>query len=116
MSNKSKRSIPPPKSQKSLRPRWLWPAVIGGVAVVVIAGVIWLVQAQQKPTVTTTPVVTGQTPAVTGQPSASIDKTNFDYGDVRLGNTIQTVFNVKNVGDKDLVFQREPRVEVLAGC
>ena len=53
---------------------------------------------------------------MTGQPSASIDKTNFDYGDVKLGNTIQTVFNVKNVGDKDLVFQGEPRVEVLEGC
>ena len=61
-------------------------------------------------------MVSGQKTAVTGQPSASIDKTNFDYGDVKLGNTIQTVFNVKNVGDKDLVFQGEPRVEVLEGC
>ena len=53
---------------------------------------------------------------MTGQPSALIDRTNFDYGDVKLGSTIQTVFNVKNVGDKDLVFQGEPRVEVIEGC
>jgi len=113
MSNKSKRSATPPKSQKSATPRWLLPAVIGVVAVAVIAGVIWLVQGQQvkrqQTTVTTTT-------AVTGQPSASINQTKFDYGDVKLGSTIETVFQVKNVGDQALTFQGEPRVEVLEGC
>ena len=40
----------------------------------------------------------------------------FDYGDVKLGKTIKTQFHVKNVGDTQLVFAGEPRVEVLEGC
>jgi hypothetical protein len=108
MGNKFKPAKSPPESAKPARPKWLWPAVIGVVAVAAIAIVIWLVQGRQS-TFT-------YSPTVTGQPSASVDQTKFDYGDVKLGTTVNTVFNVKNVGDKDLVFLGEPKVEVLEGC
>jgi len=101
-------SVPiPPKSQKAARPQWL-PTVLGVAALAVIALVIWLAQGQQT-TVTSTP-------EVTGQPSAAIDQPAFDYGDVKLGTTIETVFRVKNVGDQVLVFDGEPIVEVVEGC
>lgn len=108
MSSKNRHLATSPKPHRQGKPRWLWPVVIGVVAVIAIAGAIWLAQEQPK-------AVTS-TPAVAGQPGALIDEMSFDYGDVKLGSTIQTVFHVKNVGDKALTFQGEPRVEVREGC
>jgi len=108
MSNKHISVAIPAKAQKAARPQRLLPAALGLAALAVIALVIWLAQGRQT-TVTTAP-------EVTGQPSAVIDQTAFDYGDVKLGATIQTVFKVKNVGDKALVFQGEPVVEIVEGC
>ena len=51
-----------------------------------------------------------------GGPSAQIEQTMFDYGDVKLGQTIKTQIPVKNVGDTQLAFAGEPRVEVVEGC
>ncbi len=108
MSNQHKSVAIPPKAQKAARPEWLLPAMLAVAALAVVALVIWLAQGRQT-TVTSAP-------EVTGQPRAAINQTQFDYGDVKLGTTIETVFRVKNVGDKALVFQREPEVEVVEGC
>ena len=93
---------------KPTRPPWLWPALAAAAVLVIVAALVWLVQGGQ--------VGAGYTPEVTGGPSAQIDQTVFDYGDVKLGTTIKTVFRVKNVGDAQLAFRSNPRVEVLEGC
>ncbi len=56
------------------------------------------------------------TPSVQGAPGISVDNERFDYGDVRLGTTVKTVFNVTNVGTQDLKFTSRPYVEVKEGC
>jgi hypothetical protein len=85
----------------------LWFGIIG---IVLVAGVLtaWLAQGRQA--------TVEYVPEVTGGPSAAIDQTVIDYGEVKLGTTIKTVFRVKNVGDAQLAFQGVPRVEVLEGC
>jgi hypothetical protein len=40
----------------------------------------------------------------------------IDYGDVKLGTTITTVYTVRNVGDAPLAIYGEPRVELIEGC
>jgi hypothetical protein len=107
MGNKFKRAVPS-KSQQAGKPKWLLLATLAVVALAVVSIAIWLVQGQQA--------TADYVPEVVGQPGASIDQTAFDYGDVKLGSTVETVFRVKNVGEKDLVIQGEPRVEVLEGC
>lgn len=113
VSKKHKSVATPTKVQKAASPqRWLlWG--LGLAALAVIGLVIWLAQGRQTATVTST---SESTPEVVGQPSAVIDQTAFDYGDVKLGKTIETVFRVKNVGDQALVFAGEPVVEVVEGC
>jgi hypothetical protein len=77
------------------------------VTLLVVVGIFWAVRSAPD---------TGYTPEVTGGPSAVIDQTVFDYGDVKLGTTVKTQFRVKNVGDAQLAFRGEPRVQVLEGC
>jgi len=56
------------------------------------------------------------TPQVTGGPSVAIDRTVFEYGDVKIDTPIETNILLRNVGDQDLVFIGEPSIEVLEGC
>ena len=53
---------------------------------------------------------------VNGTPSLKVDKEKVDLGDVKLGQTVQVSFQVTNVGDKPLVFSKEPYIEVKEGC
>jgi hypothetical protein len=96
-------------NQPAASPRrsFLWIGIIS-VALVASAVVLWLLQGRQA--------AVEYVPEITGGPSAAIDQTVFDYGDVKLGTTIKTVFRVKNVGDAQLAFSGAPRVEVLEGC
>lgn len=55
-------------------------------------------------------------PAVTGAPSVMVSRDSFDYGDVKLGSTVTTTFDVRNVGDKPLFILGEPQVELVEGC
>ncbi len=56
-------------------------------------------------------------PQVTGAPRLEVlPQDVVDYGDVRLGTTITTVYTVRNVGDAPLVIYGEPRVELIEGC
>ena len=90
----------------------LWPWLLIGAAAVILAGItgfiVWRQAADQPPA--------DFTPAVTGGPSAKVSQTAFDYGDVKLGTTITTQFDIENVGDSQLVIAEAPRVEVREGC
>ncbi len=55
-------------------------------------------------------------PAVTGRPQVTVSQDKIDYGDVKLGQTINTVIEVRNSGDQNLVIQGAPQVEVVEGC
>lgn len=108
MSSRRRRVARETGPAKPTSPAWLWPIIAGAAALVVVAALVWLVQTRfSGPT---------YTPEVTGGPSAKIDQTVFDYGDVKLGTTIKTVFRVKNVGDAQLAFRSNPTIEVLEGC
>jgi hypothetical protein len=102
-----KRRVAHPKEPAQKR-SWLWAAFIGAAAILGVAALALALQGRQA--------TTSDTPEVTGGPSAQIEQTLFDYGDVKLGQTIKTQIPVKNVGDTQLAFAGEPRVEVVEGC
>ncbi len=106
MTSKKRRTAHPkdPAQKRS----WLWAAFIGAAAILVVAALALALQGRQA--------TASYTPEVTGAPSAQIEQTMFDYGDVKLGQTVKTEVLVKNVGDTQLVFAGEPRVEVVEGC
>lgn len=56
------------------------------------------------------------TPEVTGSPSLKVDKEKVDLGDVKLGQTVEVSFEVKNMGDQPLKFTKLPFIEVKEGC
>jgi hypothetical protein len=87
------------------RPRWLIPAAGIGLVLLVAGSALFLLSRAQ-------PFV----PEVTGRASGVVDQTSFNYGDVKLGTTIETVVKVKNVGDESLHILNDPYVEVLEGC
>lgn len=87
---------------------WLWAAVIGAAALLGVAALALALQGRQS--------TASYTPEVAGGPSAQLEQTMFDYGDVKLGQTIKTEIPIKNVGDTQLAFAGEPRVEVVEGC
>jgi hypothetical protein len=95
------------ESAVSARPKWLFPAIVVGVGVVILGIGFALIQSSLK-----APFV----PEVSGGPSAAIDQTEFDYGDVINNSFVETTFHVTNVGDEDLVILGEPIVEVVEGC
>ncbi len=53
---------------------------------------------------------------VAGAPRVAVAQDKIDHGNVKLGSTIETDFQVRNVGDQNLVILGEPRVEVVEGC
>jgi hypothetical protein len=84
----------------------LWAIV--GVGVALIAVVV--VQAASN---TATPAAA---PLVTGGPALQVDQEKLDFGDVKLGQTVEAKFVVTNVGDQPLRFKQKPYVEVVEGC
>ncbi len=91
-------------------PLWLW-VVLSGL---LLAGGLFLISQLNKSSETSQ--TSNYAPAVTGRPQVAVSQDKIDYGDVKLGQTINTVFNVRNVGDQNLVVQGEPQVEVVEGC
>ncbi len=49
-------------------------------------------------------------------PALTVDKDQFDFGNVALGQTVQVAFEVANTGDAPLRFKEKPYIEVAAGC
>jgi hypothetical protein len=107
MTNKNQRATKNNQPASPSRRSLLWIGIIG-VALIASAIVLSILQGQ--------PATVEDIPEVTGGPSAAIDQTVFDYGDVKLGTTVKTVFRIKNVGNAQLAFRGAPRVEVLEGC
>jgi hypothetical protein len=94
-------------SARQKQPRWLWMVLVG----LVLAGGAFLVVLASRSS-----QVSNYKPETTGSARVSVSQDKIDYGDVKLGRTINTVFDVRNVGDQDLVIQDEPRVELVEGC
>lgn len=82
----------------------------GGALLALIVGimVLWKPGDQSSPT---------DTPAqVTGKPRVALDKTQIDFGQVKLDKTVQATFRISNVGDQPLKILDKPLVEVQRGC
>ncbi len=56
------------------------------------------------------------TPEAKGAPKLKADRDKIDLGDVKLGQTVQTAFELTNAGDQPLRFTDKPFIEVVEGC
>jgi hypothetical protein len=86
----------------------LWPlaAIVGGLLLVGISAfAIWRGQTAPE-----------AAPEVTGAPRLKVDQQQMDFGDVRLGQTVEVSLKLSNVGDQPLHFTDDPFVEVVEGC
>src|SRR4030067_494214 len=50
-------------------------------------------------------------PLVKGAPSLAANQEKIDLGDIRLGEWVSASFQLVNVGDKPLRFERKPYIE-----
>ncbi|MBL8161001.1 MAG: hypothetical protein JNJ61_03380 [Anaerolineae bacterium] len=94
------------KTKSRSRPTWLLPAILVGIAAVVVAIIAVISGGRSTPFV----------PQVSGAPRAEFDQTSIDHGGVRFERAVESIFRVRNVGDQDLVILGEPRVELMQGC
>jgi hypothetical protein len=93
---------------------WIVMALVGG-AVLVVAAIALLARGNDNGGQKT--FDTNFEPTVTGAPRVEVlPQDTVDYGNVKLGSTINTVFNVRNVGDQPLMVLGEPQVELVQGC
>ncbi len=91
-----------PKNQPGF-PIWLPLIIVAGVVLIAVAVLSNNSSSPAAPT-------TG------GAPALNVDKDRFDFGDVKLGQTVQVSFEVANTGDAPLRFKEKPYIEVAAGC
>jgi hypothetical protein len=80
---------------------------LGGLALVVLAGIVLSRAGNSEPKA---PI------EVAGAPSLKVDREKIDFGDVRLGTTVDAAFKLTNVGDQPLRFIETPYIEVAEGC
>ncbi len=93
---------------------WIWAGIAGGV-VLIIAAIALLARQNDSPSQKT--FDPNFEPTVTGAARVEVlPQDTIDYGDVKLGTSINTVFNVRNIGDEPLMVLGEPQVEVVQGC
>ena len=102
--SKQSRKVVVQKKQKA--PIWLWAILAAGVALIAFV-VIDATSRNAAPP---------PAPEVTGAPALQVDKEKVDFGDVKLGQTVEVKFEVANVGDQPLTFKGKPYVEVVEGC
>lgn len=96
------------KKKKSQFKQPFWIAM--GVGIVLLVGVTAFALTRQDST------PNDYVPEVTGAPRVAVSEELIDYGDVKLNDTIETVFTISNVGDRALHILGEPPVEVVEGC
>jgi hypothetical protein len=84
----------------------LWGVIAAGVALIAFV-VIQAISSNSTPP----PVTNGA-----GEPALQVDKEKVDFGDVKLGQTVEAKFEVTNVGDQPLRFTKKPYIEVIEGC
>jgi hypothetical protein len=94
----------------SLRPTWLIPVGLGVLAVAVILVVLLTSNSTRPGSTTTFPI------KVTNAPAAEVDQSVVDHGSVSFNTPVESVFRVRNVGDKPLLIFGEPEVELVEGC
>ncbi len=89
-----------------------WPVLVAAIGMVaVLAGaIIWFFSNNQAG------ASSDFVPEVSGAPRLEVSEELVDYGDVRLNTNIETVFRVRNVGDRPLQILGEPQVELVQGC
>ncbi len=104
MTTKASRKIAPPKKQRI--PIWMPLIIVAGVALVVVALI------SSRGSQAASPVK----PQVNGAPALQVDKEKVDFGEVKLGQTVETKFELTNAGDQPLTFKETPYVEVVEGC
>lgn len=102
--SQTKRPVQP--QQRSLLP-WL---VVGGIALLAVAGIVFLLNRPASGQQTTAPAT------VTGGPALEVDRDQIDFGDVPLGKTVRASFKLSNVGDKPLTLSYPPVAQVVEGC
>jgi hypothetical protein len=86
---------------------WIWAGIAGGVVLVIAALALVSRQNDSPSQKAFDPKFE---PTVTGAPRVEVlPQDTVDYGNVKLGTTINTVFNVRNVGDEPLIVLGEPK-------
>lgn len=103
MSHPAPRRIQKPDYLTSSRRQWLL-AAISAVFILVLLAVVL-----SKP-------ATAYVPEIVGAPHLVIEQTEFDYGSVQYGTTVETKVVVRNTGDQPLVLTEPPHVQVVEGC
>ncbi len=107
----SKRKQNPKTTRKQAQqPPWLIAGI--GLALVVGAVIVGLATRTSASGANAPDIFT---PQVMGAPRVAVVRDQIDHGDVKLGLTINSVFQVRNVGDKPLQILGEPRDEVVEG-
>ena len=101
---KANRAAPKPKSRL---PIWLVLIALGGVALIVVAALDGAARSASTPAATL---------EAHGAPKLKVDRDAVDFGNVKLGQTVQVSFEVTNVGDQALRFTEAPYVEVAVVC
>ena len=104
MTTKPSKKVASPKQPGF--PIWLPLIIVAGVVLVAVAMLSNNGSSTAAPTAPTT----------SGAPALTVDKDRFDFGNVKLGQTVQISFEVTNTGDAPLRFKEKPYVEVAAGC
>lgn len=73
--------------------------IMGGALLLVVAAYWWLIR-----------------PGVEKPPAISVDQTQINFGDVKLGTPVSFKIRVTNNGEGPLKFKETPYIEVLEGC
>jgi hypothetical protein len=95
---------------------WLPVVVVGVLLAIGAAAILSRSNKDQASSPDSTQFDTNFKPEVTGAPRVMVPQDSIDYGDVKLGTTITTTFDVRNTGDQPLVILGEPQVELVEGC
>ncbi|MBI3762635.1 MAG: hypothetical protein HY260_12360 [Chloroflexi bacterium] len=102
MSKRSNRNMP----KRSGGAPWPLLLALGGVLLVGIAVLVaWRGSAAPKAAI-----------EVSGAPKLKVNQEKVDLGNVPLGQTVRVSFEITNAGDRPLMFDAVPYVEVVEGC
>lgn len=116
MASKSRKKSSQSRRQANNTLTWLITAA-AGIVVIVVAALIVFARDEDGNGPGESEFDPNFEPQVTGAPRVEVVQDDvLDYGNVKLGTTVTTEYNVRNVGDRQLVVLGEPRVELVEGC